>query len=57
LFTKFHSKHTAEDAIVRLTREVVPGMIVTGMEVAEIDGAPRMVKYSPFHILVGLFYE
>ncbi|XP_020226642.1 thiamine thiazole synthase, chloroplastic [Cajanus cajan] len=32
----------AEDAIVRLTREVVPGMIVTGMEVAEIDGAPRM---------------
>ncbi|XP_035544327.1 thiamine thiazole synthase 2, chloroplastic isoform X1 [Juglans regia] len=35
--------NTAEDAIVRLTREIVPGMIVTGMEVAEIDGAPRMV--------------
>nr|AFK49632.1 unknown [Lotus japonicus] len=34
--------NTAEDAIVRFTREVVPGMIVTGMEVAEIDGAPRM---------------
>ncbi|KAH9293252.1 hypothetical protein KI387_041542 [Taxus chinensis] len=34
--------NVAEDAIVRLTREVVPGMIVTGMEVAEIDGAPRM---------------
>ncbi|XP_057950647.1 thiamine thiazole synthase 1, chloroplastic [Malania oleifera] len=34
--------NSAEDAIVRLTREVVPGMIVTGMEVAEIDGAPRM---------------
>ncbi|XP_024977365.1 thiamine thiazole synthase, chloroplastic-like [Cynara cardunculus var. scolymus] len=34
--------NTAEDAIVRLTREVVPGMIVTGMEVAEIDGSPRM---------------
>ncbi|XP_051128496.1 thiamine thiazole synthase 2, chloroplastic-like [Andrographis paniculata] len=34
--------NTAEDAIVRLTREIVPGMIVTGMEVAEIDGAPRM---------------
>ncbi|KAF3453516.1 hypothetical protein FNV43_RR03956 [Rhamnella rubrinervis] len=31
--------NTAEDAIVRLTREIVPGMIVTGMEVAEIDGA------------------
>jgi thiamine thiazole synthase len=36
--------NTAEDAIVRLTREVVPGMIVTGMEVAEIEGAPRMVQ-------------
>lgn len=35
--------NVAEDAIVRLTREIVPGMIVTGMEVAEIDGAPRMV--------------
>ncbi|ERN06851.1 thiamine thiazole synthase, chloroplastic [Amborella trichopoda] len=34
--------NVAEDAIVRLTREVVPGMIVTGMEVAEIDGSPRM---------------
>ncbi|MCO5586983.1 hypothetical protein L7F22_040928 [Adiantum nelumboides] len=34
--------NTAEDAIVRYTREVVPGMIVTGMEVAEIDGSPRM---------------
>ncbi|KAI4322814.1 hypothetical protein L6164_022473 [Bauhinia variegata] len=34
--------NSAEDAIVRLTREVVPGMIVTGMEVAEIDGASRM---------------
>ncbi|XP_042056305.1 thiamine thiazole synthase, chloroplastic-like [Salvia splendens] len=31
----------AEDSIVRHTREVVPGMIVTGMEVAEIDGAPE----------------
>ena len=34
----------AEDAIVRQTREVVPGMIITGMEVAEVDGAPRMVS-------------
>jgi len=34
----------AEDAIVRLNREIAPGMIVTGMEVAEIDGAPRMVS-------------
>ncbi|XVF34069.1 hypothetical protein REPUB_Repub18cG0024900 [Reevesia pubescens] len=34
--------NAAEDAIVRLTREIVPGMIVTGMEVAEIDGSLRM---------------
>ncbi|KAK6934397.1 hypothetical protein RJ641_034552 [Dillenia turbinata] len=34
--------NSAEDAVVRMTREVVPGMIVTGMEVAEINGAPRM---------------
>ena len=36
--------NTAEDMIVARTREVYPGMIVTGMEVAEIDGAPRMVS-------------
>ena len=24
------------------TREVVPGMVICGMEVAELDGAPRM---------------
>lgn len=34
--------NAAEDAMVRLTREIVPGMIVAGMEVAEIDGSPRM---------------
>nr|GMC70112.1 thiamine thiazole synthase, chloroplastic [Ipomoea batatas] len=39
---KLFNAVAAEDAIVRLTREIVPGMIVTGMEVAEIDGAPRM---------------
>lgn len=43
--------NTTEDAIVRHTREVVPGMIVTGMEVAEIDGAPRMVKAFTFLVL------
>jgi len=50
--------NTAEDAIVKLTREVVPGMIVTGMEVAEIDGSPRMVTFQfPFslNIVVGFF--
>lgn len=33
---------TAEDAIVHGTKEIVPGMIVAGMEVAELEGAPRM---------------
>lgn len=34
----------AEDAIVNGTKEIVPGMIVCGMEVAELAGAPRMVR-------------
>ncbi|KAL8713300.1 MAG: hypothetical protein Q9220_002499 [cf. Caloplaca sp. 1 TL-2023] len=34
--------NTAEDAIVRGTREVVPGLIVGGMELSEVDGANRM---------------
>ncbi|CAM6099166.1 unnamed protein product [Calypogeia fissa] len=34
--------NAAEDAIVKNTRMVYPGMIVTGMEVAEVDGSPRM---------------
>ncbi|KAF9096981.1 triosephosphate isomerase [Mortierella sp. AD031] len=34
--------NAAEDGIVRNTREVVPGMVITGMEVAELDGCPRM---------------
>jgi len=33
---------TAEDAIVKRTREIVPGMIVGGMELSEVDGANRM---------------
>lgn len=28
--------NTAEDAIVNNTREVVPGMVLTGMELAEV---------------------
>ncbi|KAI8086221.1 thiazole biosynthetic enzyme, chloroplastic [Halteromyces radiatus] len=32
----------AENDIVKYTREVVPGMVVCGMEVSELDGAPRM---------------
>jgi thiamine thiazole synthase len=34
--------NTAEDAVVNHTREVVPGMVICGMEVAEVDGCPRM---------------
>ena len=47
--------NAAEDAIVKHTREVVPGMIVTGMEVAEIDGSPRMVYLpTPIPLLLPL---
>ncbi|KAJ3104420.1 thiamine metabolism- protein [Phlyctochytrium bullatum] len=34
--------NSAEDAIVNYTREVYPGLIVGGMELAELDGHPRM---------------
>jgi len=36
--------NAAEDAVVDRTREVVPGMVICGMEVAELDGCPRMVS-------------
>jgi len=34
--------NTAEDRIVKGTREVVPGLIVGGMELSEVDGGNRM---------------
>eukprot|EP00877_Chromochloris_zofingiensis_P005937 jgi/Chrzof1/1597/Cz10g14020.t1 len=34
--------NTAEDRIVNNTREVVPGMVLCGMELSEVDGSPRM---------------
>lgn len=34
--------NSAEDAIVKGTREVAPGLVVTGMELSEIDGSNRM---------------
>jgi len=34
--------NSAEDAIVKATREVVPGLIMGGMELSELDGANRM---------------
>lgn len=32
----------AEDAIVKSAREIIPGLVVGGMELAEVDGANRM---------------
>uniref|UniRef100_A0A8R7PXE4 Thiamine thiazole synthase 2, chloroplastic n=1 Tax=Triticum urartu TaxID=4572 RepID=A0A8R7PXE4_TRIUA len=43
----------SEDAIVRLTREVVPGMIVASVEVAEIDGPQRMCPTFGATIISG----
>ena len=34
--------NAAEDAIVKNTREITPGLIVGGMELSEVDGANRM---------------
>lgn len=34
--------NSAEDAIVKGTREIVPGLIIGGMELSEVDGANRM---------------
>ncbi|CUM67343.1 uncharacterized protein PRCAT00005036001 [Priceomyces carsonii] len=34
--------NSAEDAIVKGTREVAPGLVMTGMELAEVDGSNRM---------------
>ncbi|PHH72567.1 hypothetical protein CDD82_5911 [Ophiocordyceps australis] len=45
---------TAEDAIVKNTREVVPGLIVGGMELSELDGANRMGPTFGAMVLSGL---
>jgi thiamine thiazole synthase len=49
--------NTAEDAIVKRTREVVPGLIVGGMELSEVDGANRMGSSSflPFILVIASF--
>jgi thiamine thiazole synthase len=44
----------AEDAIVKGTREIVPGLIVGGMELSEVDGANRMGMFSYNSILIVL---
>jgi thiamine thiazole synthase len=43
----------AEDAIVKRTREVVPGLIVGGMELSEVDCANRMGMYY-FVFIMGV---
>jgi cysteine-dependent adenosine diphosphate thiazole synthase len=44
----------AEDAIVLRTREVTPGLIVGGMELAEVDGANRMGPTFGAMVLSGV---
>eukprot|EP00798_Chlamydomonas_sp_ICE-L_P031230 gene31230-6379_t len=34
--------NSAENKIVNNTREVVPGIVLAGMELSEVDGSPRM---------------
>lgn len=52
--------NTAEDAIVKRTREIVPGLVIGGMELSEVDGANRMgptfgyVEY-PYSFVTFLF--
>jgi len=45
---------TAEDAIVKGTREIVPGLIVGGMELSEVDGANRMGPTFGAMVLSGV---
>ncbi|CAI6334107.1 unnamed protein product [Periconia digitata] len=45
---------TAEDAIVKGTREVVGGLIVGGMELSEVDGANRMGPTFGAMVLSGV---
>ena len=47
--------NTAEDAIVKNTREVVPGLIVGGMELSEVDGANRMGMLLLMGITIVVF--
>ncbi|KAI1263924.1 Thi4-domain-containing protein [Xylariaceae sp. FL1019] len=46
--------NTAEDAIVKGTREIVPGLIVGGMELSEVDGANRMGPTFGAMVLSGV---
>jgi thiamine thiazole synthase len=46
--------NSAEDAIVKRTREVVPGLVVGGMELSEVDGANRMGPTFGAMVLSGV---
>ena len=46
--------NTAEDAIVNQTREIIPGLIVGGMELSELDGANRMGPTFGAMVLSGV---
>lgn len=46
--------NTAEDAIVKNTREVTPGLIIGGMELSEIDGFNRMGPTFGAMVLSGV---
>jgi len=46
--------NSAEDAIVKETREVVKGMVVGGMELSEVDGANRMGPTFGAMVLSGV---
>jgi thiamine thiazole synthase len=46
--------NAAEDAIVKNTREIVPGLIVGGMELSEVDGANRMGPTFGAMVLSGV---
>ncbi|TLD21941.1 hypothetical protein PspLS_08245 [Pyricularia sp. CBS 133598] len=45
---------SAEDAIVKRTREIVPGLVIGGMELSEIDGANRMGPTFGAMVLSGV---
>lgn len=46
--------NAAEDAIVKGTREIAPGLIVGGMELSEVDGANRMGPTFGAMVLSGV---
>jgi len=48
--------NVAEDAIVKGTREIVPGLITGGMELSEVDGG-KLHTYAQLHLVVGFLLD